>query len=562
MRSTCSPPRLGRMPAANPDLSRVRLHVVTGKGGTGKTTVAAALALALARQRPAGAARRGRGAAGHLADLRRPPIGHTETRILPGPRRRRGVGHLGRRQGLAARVPPEVLQGRPGDWRAGAVRRGRLRDDHRARRARRAAHRQGLRGGRAAHRSRSRRRPRRTTPSSSTPRPPAAWCGSSTSTPRSPTSRKVGPIRSQADSITRMLRSHTTAVHVVTLLEEMPVQETVDALADLRRGRPAAGRDRRQPAAGARCCRPRCSPSVRSRGPPRWPRASRRDLARRRPDGSPTASSRGWSPTRATTPTGWPWSTSRTRSSPSRAGSPCGCRCSPRAPRAGASRCWRTRSTQQGMVVDAAAAPLDLRSTLLRPTASTRIVVCCGSGGVGKTTTAAALGLWAAEHGRRVVVLTIDPARRLAQSLGLTELDNTPRPVAGVGTDSGGSPRRDDARHEAHLRRGGGAARHPREGRPDPRQPLLPGGLELVRRDAGVHGDGEAGPAPGRGRPRRPLGPHRRRHPAVPLGPRLPRRPQAARLVPRRPVHPAAGGARQGRGPGRPQGVQRRGRRS
>ena len=40
---------------------------------------------------------------------------------------------------------------------------------------------------------------------------------------------KVGPIRSQADSITRMLRSHTTAVHVVTLLEEMPVQETVDA---------------------------------------------------------------------------------------------------------------------------------------------------------------------------------------------------------------------------------------------------------------------------------------------------------------------------------------------
>ncbi len=56
---------------------------------------------------------------------------------------------------------------------------------------------------------------------------------------------------------------------------------------------------------------------------------------------------------------------------------------------------------------------------------------------MGKTTTAAALGLWAAEHGRKVVVLTIDPARRLAQSLGLTELDNTPRPVAGVGVASG-----------------------------------------------------------------------------------------------------------------------------
>src|SRR5215831_16164621 len=59
-----------------------------------------------------------------------------------------------------------------------------------------------------------------------------------------------------------------------------------------------------------------------------------------------------------------------------------------------------------------------------------RVVVCCGSGGVGKTTTAAALGVRAAEvHGRRTVVLTIDPARRLAQSLGLSELDNTPRRV-------------------------------------------------------------------------------------------------------------------------------------
>ena len=62
----------------------------------------------------------------------------------------------------------------------------------------------------------------------------------------------------------------------------------------------------------------------------------------------------------------------------------------------------------------------------------TRIVVCCGSGGVGKTTTAAALALRAAERGRRVVVLTVDPARRLAQSMGLTELDNTPRLITGT----------------------------------------------------------------------------------------------------------------------------------
>jgi anion-transporting ArsA/GET3 family ATPase len=62
----------------------------------------------------------------------------------------------------------------------------------------------------------------------------------------------------------------------------------------------------------------------------------------------------------------------------------------------------------------------------------TRIIVCCGSGGVGKTTTAAALGLRAAERGRHAVVLTVDPARRLAQSMGLSSLDNTPRPVPGA----------------------------------------------------------------------------------------------------------------------------------
>ncbi|MFE1443964.1 ArsA family ATPase [Streptomyces sp. NPDC058739] len=68
----------------------------------------------------------------------------------------------------------------------------------------------------------------------------------------------------------------------------------------------------------------------------------------------------------------------------------------------------------------------------------TRIVVCCGSGGVGKTTTAAALGLRAAERGRKVVVLTIDPARRLAQSMGIDSLDNTPRRVKGIDEAAGG----------------------------------------------------------------------------------------------------------------------------
>ncbi|MFF8430869.1 ArsA family ATPase [Streptomyces sp. NPDC016566] len=80
-----------------------------------------------------------------------------------------------------------------------------------------------------------------------------------------------------------------------------------------------------------------------------------------------------------------------------------------------------------------AARVLDIDPLLDDP--KTRIVVCCGSGGVGKTTTAAALGLRAAERGRKVVVLTIDPARRLAQSMGIDSLDNVPRRVKGTEGD-------------------------------------------------------------------------------------------------------------------------------
>ncbi|MBF6333917.1 ArsA family ATPase [Nocardia transvalensis] len=71
--------------------------------------------------------------------------------------------------------------------------------------------------------------------------------------------------------------------------------------------------------------------------------------------------------------------------------------------------------------------PLDVSGIIADPTA--RVIVCCGSGGVGKTTTAAAIALRAAEQGRKVVVLTIDPARRLAQSLGVSDLGNAPQRV-------------------------------------------------------------------------------------------------------------------------------------
>ncbi|MFE0421314.1 ArsA family ATPase [Streptomyces sp. NPDC058953] len=88
------------------------------------------------------------------------------------------------------------------------------------------------------------------------------------------------------------------------------------------------------------------------------------------------------------------------------------------------------------MTLDAAATALHVDSLIDDP--ATRIIVCCGAGGVGKTTTAAALGVRAAERGRRVVVLTIDPAKRLAQSLGIDSLDNTPRRVKGIEPDGTG----------------------------------------------------------------------------------------------------------------------------
>lgn len=74
-------------------------------------------------------------------------------------------------------------------------------------------------------------------------------------------------------------------------------------------------------------------------------------------------------------------------------------------------------------------APLTLDMHAILSDTSNRVVVCCGAGGVGKTTTAAAMALRAAEYGRTVVVLTIDPAKRLAQALGVKDLGNTPQRV-------------------------------------------------------------------------------------------------------------------------------------
>ena len=76
---------------------------------------------------------------------------------------------------------------------------------------------------------------------------------------------------------------------------------------------------------------------------------------------------------------------------------------------------------------------------------SKKVVVCCGAGGVGKTTTSAALALAAAREGRRALVLTIDPARRLAQALGIpptgkepVHIDDTLLGRAGIHLPPGG----------------------------------------------------------------------------------------------------------------------------
>jgi anion-transporting ArsA/GET3 family ATPase len=66
-----------------------------------------------------------------------------------------------------------------------------------------------------------------------------------------------------------------------------------------------------------------------------------------------------------------------------------------------------------------------------------RVIICCGVGGVGKTTTAAALSLALAANGQRVVVLTIDPAKRLADALGIDDLGNIPRAISAPEIASG-----------------------------------------------------------------------------------------------------------------------------
>ena len=82
-----------------------------------------------------------------------------------------------------------------------------------------------------------------------------------------------------------------------------------------------------------------------------------------------------------------------------------------------------------------------MTETLAGLVASRHVIVCCGTGGVGKTTASAVLAIGAARAGRNAVVVTIDPAKRLADTLGLDALGNTAREIPSARWDSAGTAR-------------------------------------------------------------------------------------------------------------------------
>ncbi len=217
-------------------LSDLRLHVVTGKGGVGKTTVAAALALALAQagKRVLLCEVEGRQGISQTFDV--PPLG-TDERLLV----RDGGGEL---WGLSVDAKAALLEylqifyklGRAGSAleKVGAI-------DFATTIA------PGVRDvlliGKVYEAVGRTEGPRRRQGAQ-------VWDAVVLDAP--PTGRvgrflgvnaevaeiaRMGPIKGQADSITRLLQSPQTAVHVVTLLEEMPVQETLDAVQELREAR-------------------------------------------------------------------------------------------------------------------------------------------------------------------------------------------------------------------------------------------------------------------------------------------------------------------------------------
>ena len=227
----------GAVPDAPDDRSRVRLHVVTGKGGTGKSTVAAALALALASHGRSVllCEVEGRQGIARLFDV--DPLPYAERRIatgLPGPGGRAGTLH-------ALHVDPEsaLLEYLAMYYRLGRA--GRLLDKFGVvefATTLAPGVRDVLLTGKVYEAAKVTRRAKGVPSYDAVvlDAPPtgriAQFLGVNSELAGL---ARVGPIRSQADNVMAMFRSPRTAIHLVTVLEEMPVQETADGIAELRR---------------------------------------------------------------------------------------------------------------------------------------------------------------------------------------------------------------------------------------------------------------------------------------------------------------------------------------
>ena len=225
------------MTARDTDWDGVRLHVVTGKGGTGKTTVAAALALALAHRGRKVLLIEAEGRQGIARIFDRPPLPYEERKIAIGP----GEADDGRDPGgdvYALAIDPE---GALLDY---------LQMFYNMRSAGIALNKLGLVDfattiapglsdvlvtGKATEAARRKRAGGFLYDCVVLDAPPTGRIGRFLNVTSEVSGlAKVGPIRTHADTVANVIKSPQTAVHFVSTLEEMPVQETLDGIAELR----------------------------------------------------------------------------------------------------------------------------------------------------------------------------------------------------------------------------------------------------------------------------------------------------------------------------------------
>jgi anion-transporting ArsA/GET3 family ATPase len=211
-----------------------RLHVVTGKGGTGKSTVAAALAIGLAMggRRTLLMEVEGRQGIAQLFDLE--PLPYEERRIALADD---GTGRPGEVRALAVDAEEALLEYLEMFYRLGIAGRA-LRKVGAVDFATTIA--PGLRDvlltGKVKEAVTRTASGRRVYDAVILDAPPTGRIGRFLNvTAETARLAKVGPIKSQSEGVSAILRSPMTSVHVVTLLEEMPVQETTDAIAELER---------------------------------------------------------------------------------------------------------------------------------------------------------------------------------------------------------------------------------------------------------------------------------------------------------------------------------------